>query len=379
MPRKTSHPYITWRASRGCWQVQMPDGRGRRWPIYVRGTLNDARAALRDALTAKPKDVARVSLSQLFNAFLEEAAHRIEPSTLARYQHDLREWEVFAGEQGATMVEDVDYAVAKGFQLWLRKPRPTQVKTRKGVEYEKLRRWRNKTINECVHTLRTIWNWGRREGRPWTAAVNPWAELINLPRKDSRYYRPLAPEETLKMLLWARQHMPEFFLQLLFLAYTGVRAGEAIALRWRDLDLERGLAAVHTKKTSRSHLDRFRVVVLHQSLHEALKAAFPAADQARQGYPEMPVFAGSVPLKPDAWRWRVQKVAKAVGVDCSRSHQFRHFVITELDAHGFSDKLISTVSGHKSLDGLNIYKHPGLEQQRRALAASLPALPGAQA
>jgi integrase len=58
----------------------------------------------------------------------------------------------------------------------------------------------------------------------------------------------MTPEDAGVIIAAAEQRDPAFALLLRFLLYTGVRIGEAMALRWEDTDLDDRLARVRTSK-----------------------------------------------------------------------------------------------------------------------------------
>jgi integrase len=58
----------------------------------------------------------------------------------------------------------------------------------------------------------------------------------------------MTPEDAGAIIAAADQRDPAFALLLRFLLYTGVRIGEAMALRWEDTDLDDRLARVRTSK-----------------------------------------------------------------------------------------------------------------------------------
>jgi integrase len=66
--------------------------------------------------------------------------------------------------------------------------------------------------------------------------------------------RVLSWEERQRVLGAAADLYPRFYPMVLFLAETGCRLGEAIALRWIDMDLEGGWARISRSFSSDSEL-----------------------------------------------------------------------------------------------------------------------------
>ncbi|WDL97774.1 tyrosine-type recombinase/integrase [Alicyclobacillus sp. ALC3] len=83
----------------------------------------------------------------------------------------------------------------------------------------------------------------------WQILTHNPADTVALPRIEKKQARPLSPEEAARFLeACAYDEYGPLFQLLLF---TGLRPGEATALRWCDLDLEQHVVYVrrtYTKK-----------------------------------------------------------------------------------------------------------------------------------
>ena len=55
---------------------------------------------------------------------------------------------------------------------------------------------------------------------------------------------PFDPDEPEAILAWFARNEPYWCPWLFFLFWTGVRHGEAAALRWNDIDLKRGIISI---------------------------------------------------------------------------------------------------------------------------------------
>ncbi len=87
--------------------------------------------------------------------------------------------------------------------------------------------------------------WKRARGRRRSSSVKP------IPRE-----RALDFEELGRFLDVARQDFPGWYPFVLFLADTGVRLGEASALRWVDVDLQAGTARISRSFSDGQFLSR---------------------------------------------------------------------------------------------------------------------------
>ena len=81
----------------------------------------------------------------------------------------------------------------------------------------------------------------------------------------------LDSEEREHLLDTARRTVPAYFPFILFLAETGCRVSEAIALRWSDVDLAAGIATVYRQKTGGGPDE----VALSGRLRSTLRDALP--------------------------------------------------------------------------------------------------------
>ncbi len=154
----------------------------------------------------------------------------------------------------------------------------------------------------------------------------------------------------------------------MFLAATGLRIGEALAVRWRDLadgtlTVERRLydGQVDAVKSDRSA----RRLPLAAELVTRLEAL-------RAGEADAWVFqAGNgSPLNPkNVLRRQVKPAARALGIELGGFHDFRHTLATRLRRSGTHPKVVSSVLGHARVHlALNVYDHVSTEDLAAPLA-----------
>ena len=88
----------------------------------------------------------------------------------------------------------------------------------------------------------------------------------------------LSTEELGHLLSVARVEFPEFYPLILLLADTGCRIGEALALRWSDVDLVTGIVRIersvdHAGRLGLTKTRRGRVVELSTRLREVFASS----------------------------------------------------------------------------------------------------------
>jgi len=166
-----------------------------------------------------------------------------------------------------------------------------------------------------------------------------------------------------KLLETARQEFPDTYLLFLFLADTGVRIGEASALRWIDVDIDARRARIARsfsdgKFLSTPKTGRVRSVELSERLAGALRERRPDLYG-----PESLVFPSETGgfMDPHNFRARVFRkvVEKSLGKDRDFSpHGLRHTFASLHLARGTNLKWIQTMGGWSSAKLLlDLYGH----------------------
>lgn len=218
------------------------------------------------------------------------------------------------------------------------------------------------------------------------------ADMVDAPRKQRVEIHPLTREESRQLLATAEGDRLET-LFVLALA-TGMRQGELLALRWRDIDLERGRLSVmatlkrregravwaQTKtKQSRRQISLAPPVVeaLRQHRHRQ-RIERLAAGAAWQEWEDLGlVFVDEIGMPLTDWHirnrlWRLLRQASAPRV---RFHDLRHTCATLLLSQGVNPKIVSEMLGHSSVAiTLDIYSHVLPDMQQDAAAALALAL-----
>ncbi|MEZ4588691.1 MAG: site-specific integrase [Gemmatimonadales bacterium] len=143
-------------------------------------------------------------------------------------------------------------------------------------------------------------------------------------------------------------------------AMTGLRQGELIALRWKDVDWKAGLIRVRrnytrgrfgTPKTKRSN----RAVPMPERVATALKRHFECsnytgADDLALCHPET-----GAPLDASKMRKRFKVAIEAAGVRSIRFHDLRHTFGTRMAAAGAPLRTIQEWLGHRDYKTTEIY------------------------
>ena len=211
-------------------------------------------------------------------------------------------------------------------------------------------------------------------------AVRNVASVVDPPRVARVTMKTLSPEEVQRFLDVARE--TEYYVYFSTLLYTGLRRGELLALRWRNLDLIKGTLTVvatayklgngdyiikepktaHSRRTVTlppSLVELFKVYRADQELLRVQLGVSLKADDFVFIRPD-----GS-PINPNAITLAFRRIVKNAGLKGIRIHDLRHTHATLMLKAGVHPKVVSERLGHANIGiTLDIYSHvlPGMQE-----------------
>ncbi|MGP8182082.1 MAG: tyrosine-type recombinase/integrase [Acidimicrobiales bacterium] len=223
------------------------------------------------------------------------------------------------------------------------------------------------------------------QGVRWEWVRENVADKAKPPRVSQRRVKAPSVEAVRSVIEAAEDRDPRLAPLLMLAALTGLRRGELCALRWTDVDFERGELDVSrsivvipgglAEKSTKT--DRFRMVALDEvgvallTRHRANVDAW-----ARQAEATVPndayVFShavdGSKPFRPDNVTGFFTRVRDSLGLHDVRLHDLRHFTATQLIGAGVDVRTVAGHLGHSDPSvTLRVYSH-ALEERDRAAA-----------
>lgn len=298
---------------------------------------------IQETRTASPHE--RLTLKEAGDRYLQYVEHVLErkPNTVQDYRIMLdRHFDPFFGGRGIDKLgsdDVINYLHAKA---------------RSGLS--------SKTVSNHLTFLHGIFAHAVKRG--W-AATNPVA-LVDRPRPSATDpdIRFLEMSELEALLRKTPDDVLGRMERVLYLtaATTGLRQGELIALRWRDVDWTAGVIRVRrnrtrgklgTPKSRRSS----RAVPISDRLAGELerhfqRSAFQADDDLPFSHPE----TGN-PYDPSKMRSRFKDALKAAGITRAvRFHDLRHTFGTRMAAQpGVSLRTLQEWMGHRSAQTTEIY------------------------
>jgi integrase len=357
--------YYRRKADRWEAQITLPDGKRR---IFYAKDKEEARKKLHDAQEAVRKNLpipaARVTLGEYLDRWLQDVApQRVRPSTLKRYEQDIR----------------VHLKPALG-KVKLAELTPQWVQ--KLIADLSAKGLKPNTVRNVRAALRVALAQAEREG----AVSRNVAKLVTLPRAVQKRVRPLSPADARRLLDAFKddEHEPLIVLALA----TGLRQGELLGLRWDDVDFEAGTLRVERQlqrnkatrqyellplKTERSR----RTLALGGIAVEALRTQRARQAELRlllgPDWPDLGLVFTSLTgnyLSATTVTHHFQQRLQVAGLPRLAFHDLRHGAASLLLAQGADLKRIQEQLGHSTirLTG-DVYAHlvPELLKDNAAL------------
>jgi integrase len=196
------------------------------------------------------------------------------------------------------------------------------------------------TVNRYLAVLSHAFTVASRE-YGWTED-NP-VKRVRRGKESNGRVRWLDDDERARLLAACREATATYLYPIVVLALsTGMRRGEILKLRWKEVDLSRGLIVLHDTKNG----DRRGVALVGHALDVMKDWA-----KVRQLGSDL-VFPGTT----NAFRpW--ERALKRAEIEDFRFHDLRHSAASYLAMNGATQSEIAAVLGHKTLSMVKRYAH----------------------
>jgi integrase len=205
-------------------------GKRRMATTTVRGTRKDAERELTRLLrtidTGEHVDPSRMTVREWFGHWLETVRPEVSPKTHERYSEILSNYLV-PTLGNVVLVKLTPNQIQKAYNVWALKRRDGK----SGGLSPTTRRHIHRILKSSL----------KRAVEQQALARNP-AAVIRPPKSERREMTALSAEQSVRFLE-AISHHRLYWPSLLALA-TGMRRGEILALRWKHVDLDRGVLRV---------------------------------------------------------------------------------------------------------------------------------------
>jgi len=336
----------------GMWREEFSDGDGKvkrrqrnvkLGPVTELPTKVAAREVLARRVGAALKPKVEMTLSDLFGRWQKVASLSLKTSTYAHYVNALKSYVVPAfGNREIANIER--YEIESFFAT-------------KAAKYSR------STIRSMRISLGVLLAYAVR---------NEWlkedpSKGVKLPRAENcagrRVQRKvLSPSQTSSI---AEKLSEPYATLVLFLAVTGLRIGEAIAIKWSDFEGD----VLHVQRrmydgkadTTKSR-DSKRRIPIPAALLERMKTLGTTGEWIFHA-------RGGVPLNPgNSLKRYIRPVAKELNIELGGWHDFRHTVATSMLRAGHGVKVVSELLGHADVSiTLRTYDHVESEAFRAPL------------
>ena len=249
-----------------------------------------------------------ITLDEFIYDYLHGIEPHVSPLTIETYGKSLRKFSEFVG--GTVSLDSIGRRDISSFAAH---------RLKAGLRPE--------TVNLDLRHIRAAFNKAVR----WEYLSK--APLVEMVKAAKRLPRHLTAEQMQSIL--DAETEPNFKRLWTFLVWTGCRRGEALGLRWEDVELGERPQALVTGKG-----DRQRMVPL-------LPPAVAALGQPGAG----PVFPSWSPFSVSQ---HFRRLVRRLGIR-AKVHDLRHTCLTWLVAKGVPLKLVQDMAGHSSIDTTMLY------------------------
>lgn len=210
---------------------------------------------------------------------------------------------------------------------------------------------------------------------------NP-ADLVDPPRVDRFEAQALTPEQAVTLISACEGH--EIYLPVLLALTLGLRRGEALGLRWEDVDLVSRTITIRrsatftktgvilgTTKTKNSRRSLIIPEILHVALLQAEATQADRKAQLGAGYNALGLVCcreDGQPFTANALFHQFHDLLEASSLPLIRFHDLRHTNATLMLRNAIPAKIVSSMLGHSSIGiTLDTYSHVITEMQNGAV------------
>ena len=209
----------------------------------------------------------------------------------------------------------------------------------------------------------------------WTLIPRNIAEYVDPPKVPRKEINPLS-EEQVKRLLEAAQGNKLEALYVLAV-HTGMRSGELLGLRWKDVDLEGGIVQVR-RSVFNGHIEAPKSVKGNRSIKLTRTSIRALREHERTSEWVFCTNVGTTisvhNLHNRSWK---PLLLRAELPHTTRFHDLRHTCATLLLIKGVHPKIVQEMHGHSSITiTLDTYSHVLPNMQEKAVEAMEDILDG---
>jgi integrase len=201
------------------------------------------------------------------------------------------------------------------------------------------------TVNRYLAALSHAFTVARKEWH-WVKD-NPLRDVSSLKEPRGRV-RFLSDDERAALLKACRAHSDQLYTIVVLALSTGARQGEILNLRWKNVDLNRGLIVLEDTKNN----DRRGIPLKGHALELVQNLG-----KVRRLDTDLLFPSHKNPDKPLSIQHIWERALKKTEIEDFRFHDLRHSAASYLAMNGASLAEIAEVLGHKTLQMVKRYAH----------------------
>lgn len=354
----------------------------------VHGTKKDAQTLLtkllRDRDTGEIVEPSKLTVGAFLDRWIKDAATgRVRARTLDDYQAIIRRY--LKPAFGGRRLDQLTALEIQSFYTKMQAPKPHGMAL----------------APRTVRYAHAVLHSALKQAVRWRILASNAAEAVELPRQTRREMEALSPEQASRFLQAAKSYPgdPEvvekngsdpragredrWYALWVLLVTGGLRPGEALGLKWTDLDgsslrIQRTLVertgkgwTLEEPKTNRSRrtvaLPESTVRALQQHRAKQAKERLKAGDAWQANGLMFCTAIGTPERQSNIFRRHFKPLLRAAGLPDVRMYDLRHTAATLLLSAGENPKVVSERLGHSSITlTMDTYSHVLPDMQQRA-------------
>jgi len=224
-----------------------------------------------------------------------------------------------------------------------------------------------KSLQEMLIFMRAILESARKDGIIESNPADDKRIVVPSSKKTVREALPLEDIRSIAHSLHRLEPLEACYMALLL--FTGMRRGEVLGLKWKDVDFEKN--TIHI----------VRNVVFPRGINDPVVGT-PKTDSGTRYVPIAPelraylepqdaedfIIGGMKPLTLCAYRRMMERIGRKIDLHGASAHVFRHSYATMLNDAGVPIKTIQGIIGHADLQTTaNRYIHGREEKKQEAV------------
>ena len=240
-----------------------------------------------------------------------------------------------------------------------------------------------KSVRDMLIVLKMVVRYGSKHGEfnhpDWDIKFPTEQKSFDLPVLSINHQR--------KLMGYVKDNFTFRNLGVLICLHTGMRIGEMCALKWNDIDTDKGIISV--SKT----IERIYILDGEQK-HTELVISTPKTKNSNREIPmtkdlikiirplksiinnDFYVLTNeSYPTEPRTYRNYYKKLLQKLEIPAIKFHGLRHSFATRCIESQCDYKTVSVILGHSNVSTtLNLYVHPNNEQKKKCIDKMLKSL-----